>query len=399
MNDQSFRLIEYQHKELLYNLFYELTSELKGCKIEIDEDEYQQNIKKIQYNKLIYYVRDLIQILLKNKNDQMNELKRKIKGQREQIRSEKDILQYESLLKQMEESKRMLLKRQFQHRLQRETMEQKLFEFSEMETEFEEMKAKFKYEEGKFLTNDRKDNEILIVKSENTILKNEISKLENKIKNLTAKLDLIQSQNKDLSNQIEKQTKEINILQMSNNNKTNNLINHHPSVKHEKNPFFCHSVNTTNEQSSKRDTVSSSPKRKTTSTNNYLKVSFSAINNNKPKTTQNNNKILPYEADTKDKTKTDFIFRYLTNRHHHKTKLQLNKNINNNSSIKVSKLPSYSILNLSYKNFSTKNQISSINQGLFNMSQTNSYKNLFHNHTPSTITKKRTTSSNNSYVV
>ena len=308
MNDQSFRLIEYQHKELLYNLFYELTSELKGCKIEIDEDEYQQNIKKIQYNKLIYYVRDLIQILLKNKNDQMNELKRKIKGQREQIRSEKDILQYESLLKQMEESKRMLLKRQFQHRLQRETMEQKLFEFSEMETEFEEMKAKFKYEEGKFLTNDRKDNEILIVKSENTILKNEISKLENKIKNLTAKLDLIQSQNKDLSNQIEKQTKEINILQMSNNNKTNNLINHHPSVKHEKNPFFCHSVNTTNEQSSKRDTVSSSPKRKTISTNSYLKVSSSTINNNKPKTTQNNNKILSYEADSKDKTKTDFLF-------------------------------------------------------------------------------------------
>ena len=72
-------------------------------------------------------------------------------------------IQNSDILKQMEESKRKLLKRQFQHRLQRETMEQKILEFSEMETEFEEMKAKFKYEEGKFLTNDRKDNEILIV--------------------------------------------------------------------------------------------------------------------------------------------------------------------------------------------------------------------------------------------
>ena len=109
MNEHSSRSIDYKHKELLYNLFYELTSEIKGCKIEIDEDEYQQNIRTIQYNKLIYYVRDLIQILLKNKNDYINELQRKIKGKREQIRSENDLYQYEALLKQMEERKRKLL--------------------------------------------------------------------------------------------------------------------------------------------------------------------------------------------------------------------------------------------------------------------------------------------------
>ena len=178
MYEHSSRSIDYKHKELLYNLFYQLTSEIKGCKIEIDEDEYQQNIRTIQYNKLIYYVRDLIQILLKNKNDYINELQRKIKGKREQIRSENDLNQYEALLKQMEERKRKLLKRQFQHRLQRETMEQRLFEYSEMEAEFEEMKTKFKYEEGKFLTNDRKDNEIVIIRSENTILKKKLQNLK-----------------------------------------------------------------------------------------------------------------------------------------------------------------------------------------------------------------------------
>jgi hypothetical protein len=398
MNEHSSRSIDYKHKELLYNLFYELTSEIKGCKIEIDEDEYQQNIRTIQYNKLIYYVRDLIQILLKNKNDYINELQRKIKGKREQIRSENDLNQYEALLKQMEERKRKLLKRQFQHRLQRETMEQRLFEYSEMEAEFEEMKTKFKYEEGKFLTNDRKDNEIVIIRSENTILKKEITELETKVKNLTSKLDLVQIQNKELSIQLEEKQKELNRLQNININ-NQNTTHHHTGVFNEKYPFCCHSVSTTNEQSSKRDTVSSSPKRKTVSNNNYLKVSSSTINNSKPGLTQNNNKIKTYDVDLPDKTKTDFIFKYLTNRHHHKTKSQLNKSTTNHSSIKISKLPNYSILNLSYKNLSTKNQIPSINHALFNVNQINSYKQLFPNHTPSASTKKRSSSGNNSYAV
>jgi hypothetical protein len=47
-------------------------------------------------------------------------------------------------------------------------MEHKISEYMEMEEEFEEMKSKFKYEDGRFLNNDRKDNEILILRSENS---------------------------------------------------------------------------------------------------------------------------------------------------------------------------------------------------------------------------------------
>ena len=36
---------EYKWKELLYELFYEIKSEILGCKIEIEEDEYQENIR------------------------------------------------------------------------------------------------------------------------------------------------------------------------------------------------------------------------------------------------------------------------------------------------------------------------------------------------------------------
>ena len=44
------------------------------------------------------------------------------------------------------------------------------------------MKTKYKYEDGKFLENDRKDNEILILRAENSNLKAQIEKNEDEIK-------------------------------------------------------------------------------------------------------------------------------------------------------------------------------------------------------------------------
>ena len=50
-------------------------------------------------------------------------------------------------------------------------MENKIEEYMEIEDEFEEMKTKLKYEDGRFLNNDLKDNEIIIIRGENSILK------------------------------------------------------------------------------------------------------------------------------------------------------------------------------------------------------------------------------------
>ena len=47
-----------------------------------------------------------------------------------------------------------------------------------MEEDYEELKAKVKFEGGKFLENDRKDNEIIILRNENSRIKKEIKKLE-----------------------------------------------------------------------------------------------------------------------------------------------------------------------------------------------------------------------------
>jgi hypothetical protein len=57
-----------------------------------------------------------------------------------------------------------------------------------MEEEYEELKEKLKYEGGKFLDNDRKDNEIMILRNENSKIKKEIVKLENRKKLLETEI-------------------------------------------------------------------------------------------------------------------------------------------------------------------------------------------------------------------
>ena len=180
-HDSTISNSDYHNKEMLYTLFYELTSEIKGCKIEIDEDEYQENIRTVNFTQLINYIRDSIQILLRKKSDIIKEKEEKLSKVKIQIKKG-DLAQYENILQRYEQNERKLIKKQFQHRLQREAMENRLSELMEIEEEYEEMKTKLKYEDGKFLNNDRKDNEILIIRGENTNLKKAITTLEEKLK-------------------------------------------------------------------------------------------------------------------------------------------------------------------------------------------------------------------------
>ena len=201
---------EHKNKELLYNLFYEIKSEILGSKIEIEEDEYQENIKKTSIPKLITYIHDSIQILISSKieltkNQQKLEDEKLFSKNKNFSKievspipnSEKE--KYENIIKKLEEKERFLTKIRFQDKLQKEAMENKISEYMDMEDEFEEMKTKLKYEDGRFLNNDRKDNEIIIIRSENSKLKNTIDELE--------------KENQKLQNLTEEQNKKINSLQ------------------------------------------------------------------------------------------------------------------------------------------------------------------------------------------
>ena len=206
---------EHKTKELLYNLYYEIKSEILGSKIEIDEDEYQENINKISIPKLITYIHDSIQILITSKIE-LTKTQQRIEDEKFFSKNNK-ILNleqnpisisekkgYENIIRKLEEKERYLTKIQFQDKLQKEAMENKINEYMDMEDEFEEMKTKLKYEDGRFLNNDRKDNEIIIIRSENSKLKSTIDELENEINKLKNTISEQEKKINSLKDEIEK---------------------------------------------------------------------------------------------------------------------------------------------------------------------------------------------------
>ena len=247
---------EHKWKELLYNLFYEIKSETLGAKIEIEEDEYQENINKITIPKLISYIHDSIQILIslkietaknQQKIEDENNYILKCNGNPEQINKlnldEKS--KYENLIKNLEEKERFLTKLNFINKLQKEAFENKISMYMDMEDEFEEMKVKLKYEEGRFLKNDRKDNEILILRSENSKMKKIIDDLEEKNKKLekidnenNKKINALNEEINNLKIKIEEKQLELNVSQNYLNNLTSNNLKNLKNNKNEIKKFL-----------------------------------------------------------------------------------------------------------------------------------------------------------------
>ena len=239
---------EHKWKELLYNLFYEIKSEILNSKIEIEEDEYQENINSTTIPQIISYIHDSIQILLKKKiedtKEEQKELDKKFYLESNiisDIKVSEDVIgKYENNLKKLESKQRNLTKINFQQKLQIDAMENKIEEYMEMEDEFEEMKTKLKYEDGRFLNNDRKDNEIIIIRGENSILKTEINKLEERIKTIekenSEKENMINDLNKQielLKNKIEEKQNEANTPPSININISN--VNSNEHINHNNN--------------------------------------------------------------------------------------------------------------------------------------------------------------------
>jgi hypothetical protein len=69
-------------------------------------------------------------------------------------------------------------------------LENEISVYMEMEEEYEEMKIKFKYDNGEFLKNEKKENEILILRAENSKLKKIVDKNE---KTIEEKNNIIES--------------------------------------------------------------------------------------------------------------------------------------------------------------------------------------------------------------
>ena len=125
-----------------------------------------------------------------------------------------NLLQLENIIKKLEFDIKYYLKRLLYYKIQNNSLEIKLNVFASMEEDYEELKEKLKYEGGKFLENDRKNNEIMILRNENSKIKKEIKKLE-------SQKVIMESEYKNKIKILEKDKKELNkkIEEMEKNNK------------------------------------------------------------------------------------------------------------------------------------------------------------------------------------
>ncbi len=344
---------EHKWKELLYELFYEIKSEILGCKIEIEEDEYQENIKAITIPKLISYIHDSIQILIQKKiEDSKKEQKEeddkyyielnKNNNKTVPLNSD-DRLLYENLIRKLEAKERVLSKINFQNKLQKDAMENKIGEYMEMEDEFEEMKTKLKYEDGRFLKNDRKDNEIYIIRGENSNLKKSITKLEQQITNLENEKE----QSKNIINKYEEEIIQLR-KKLEEAQKQNEILNSHSINININNVTGSNKNNSLNNNNNMNHSGKFSFNCKNEINNNFIKDEILSNKN-----IDNKNKYFPYQKikakmgknnngdmmsntrnESSEKTKNDFLNKYFTGK-----KIANNNMHLNNSCVKVNHYP------------------------------------------------------------
>ena len=170
-------------KTQMYELYTDIKTFLVSTEKEKQNNDFQQEITSTtEPQTMIKYLKNCIQILInekknnKEKNDSMT------------TSDNNDIVkQLESYSKKLESDIKCYIKKVFTYKIQKDSLENKVKAYMEIEEEYEELKEKVKYENGKFLNNDRKDNEIIILRRENSNLKKEINKLEEKSKNFENK--------------------------------------------------------------------------------------------------------------------------------------------------------------------------------------------------------------------
>ena len=125
-------------------------------------------------------------------------IKRIIETKLKEINS--SLNQYKSNLLFLEQSNRHLVKHNFLKQTKIDILENEIDSYIEMEEEFDEMKEKLKYENGKFLHNEKKENEILILRAENSNLKKIIDKNERTIEEKESIIESIKKKSSSMLN-------------------------------------------------------------------------------------------------------------------------------------------------------------------------------------------------------
>ena len=195
-------------KEELFSLYQNIKSIVPNEKMPTNRENNTED--KNSYNSLILInnIKDLIPLITNNKNFDNNnhEFNSEFTDYNKIL---ENYNQLENQIRKLEVDNKYYLKILMQYKIQNNSLEMKLNAYMSLEDEYEELKEKVKYEGGKFLENDRKDNEIIILRNENSNLKKEILKLEIKNKTSEKKMKEYQKTIKELQSNVENLNKKI----------------------------------------------------------------------------------------------------------------------------------------------------------------------------------------------
>ena len=199
-------------KSQLYSYYIDLLNEISSISKSDSSSLSNHSFNELKISDLIIQIKESTKLLIDKKISQVTWINK----------NNKNYYQLENYTKKIENDLKYFIKQYYEYKVQNDSLEEKVRIYCVMQEEFEELKSKVKYEGGRFLDNERKENEILILRQENTILKKEISKFEKLQKlNETLKKDYIIKINY-LQNEIDQLNKKIKEYKESSLNSKNN---------------------------------------------------------------------------------------------------------------------------------------------------------------------------------
>ncbi len=201
-------LNDLEDRRRIYELYYYIIEQIKGKKLNIDPKNFEEAIMTTETSTIIHYIKESIQIMINKKIEEYISNNKQIYNNNYKNYIQQCLI-YENQLKNLECQLRFYIRKQLQYKIQRESYENKLRNFMDMEIEYENLKQKVKYDGKNFLNNDRKENEIEILRRENSNLKKAISKMEDEKKLTEAKREISQKTILSLKNQIDKLNKKL----------------------------------------------------------------------------------------------------------------------------------------------------------------------------------------------
>ena len=226
-------------KQELYNLYKAIQNSIKENNINLNDLTDIQDISYYDCSALIDNIKNITTLSLTYNNNFKNE---EIKLSNNKNKEE-HYIQMESMIKKLEFDIKYYLKNLLHYKIQNNSLEQKINSLMSIEEDYEDLKQKVKYDGSKFLENDRKENEIMILKNENSkmkkvitnlerqklILENEKNELYDKVKKLENDNKLMDEKIIDLEKNIQEKKNNDNNININTNKKIqknfHNIIN------------------------------------------------------------------------------------------------------------------------------------------------------------------------------